>query len=80
MHLKNIINCWLVDFINDVTVLDMTNDIVEECIAIRKKHKTKLPDAIIAATAIVYGFTLITRNIADFKNIQGLEIIDPHSK
>jgi len=68
----------LTNFINDATVLDLTNNIVEVCIDIRKEHKTKLPDAIIAATALVYDLVLITRNIPDFKNIEGLKVIDPH--
>jgi predicted nucleic acid-binding protein len=39
----------------------------------------RLPDAIIAATALVYDLVLISRNISDFKNIDGLQVIDPHS-
>ncbi|HEY3369809.1 MAG TPA: type II toxin-antitoxin system VapC family toxin [Prolixibacteraceae bacterium] len=66
------------NFMNDATVLDLTNTIVEVCIEIRKKNKTPLPDAIIAATAIVYDLVLISRNISDFKNIDGLKVIDPH--
>jgi len=69
----------LSDFINDATVLDLTNNVVETSIEVRKKHKTKLPDVIIAATALVYGLVLISRNISDFKNIDGLRAIDPHS-
>ncbi|MBP5982587.1 MAG: type II toxin-antitoxin system VapC family toxin [Fluviicola sp.] len=72
-------NRLLVNFINDATVFDLTDNIVEASIEIRKKHKTKLPDAIIAATALVYDLVLITRNISDFKNIDGLKVIDPHS-
>ena len=68
----------LSNFINDSTVLDLTNNVVETCINIRKKHKTKLPDAIIAATALVYDLTIISRNTSDFKNIDGLTVIDPH--
>ncbi len=68
----------LSDFINDATVLDLTHNVVEASIEIRKKHKTKLPDAIIAATAIVYELVLISRNISDFKNIDGLIVIDPY--
>ena len=41
----------LTDFMNDANVFDLTNDIVTATINIRKKHKIKLPDAIIAATA-----------------------------
>lgn len=69
----------LTNFMNDATILDLTSTVVDISIEIRKKYKTKLPDAIIAATALVYDLVLITRNISDFKNIQGLKIIDPHS-
>jgi len=37
----------------------------------------KLPDAIIAATAIFHNFTLLTRNVDDFKNISFLHILNP---
>ena len=69
----------LSDFINDATVFDLSNNVVEVSIDIRKKYKTKLPDAIIAATALVYNLVVISRNISDFKNIDGLKVIDPHS-
>jgi predicted nucleic acid-binding protein len=69
----------LTNFIHDATVLDLSNNVVEASIDIRKKHKTKLPDAIIAATALVYDLVLISRNTSDFKNIDGLQVIDPHS-
>ena len=46
---------------------------------LRKKHRIKLPDAIIAATAIAYSLTLVTRNTDDFRNIPDLNIIDPFS-
>ena len=68
----------LIDFINDCRLFELTPDVVEKTIAIRRKHKIKVPDAIIAATAIVCAFTLITHNLSDFRNIQGLQIIDPH--
>ena len=67
----------LVDFMNDAAVLDLTDSIVDTTIDIRRKHKTKLPDAIIAATARVYRYTLITNNEKDFTNISGLEIVNP---
>lgn len=33
--------------------------------------------AIVAATAIVYGLILLTRNTADFKNIKMLKVENP---
>ena len=69
----------LTNFMNDATIFDLTSNIVDASILIRKKHKTKLPDAIIAATALVYDLTLITRNTSDFKGIAELKTIDPHS-
>ena len=35
----------------------------------------KLPDALIAATALVTGTPLVTRNLKDFKNVSGLEVV-----
>ena len=69
----------LVNFMNDATVLDLNDNIVDQSIDVRKKHKTKLPDAIIAATAVVFNLVLISRNISDFKNIDGLQVIDPYN-
>jgi len=69
----------LTNFMNDSTVLDITNNVVEICIELRKKYKTKLPDAIIAATAIAYDLTLITRNVSDFNRISEVKTINPHS-
>jgi hypothetical protein len=35
----------LTNFMNDANVIDLSNNIVEACINLRKNHKTKLPDA-----------------------------------
>lgn len=52
--------------------------LVEKIVQLRKEYSIKIPDAIIAATAIVYSLILITRNTKDFVNIKDLEIINPH--
>ena len=66
-------------FINTATVYLVNETIALKTIDIRLNNKIKLPDAIIAATAICYDLTLITRNTSDFKTIKGLEIIDPYT-
>ena len=67
----------LKDFIDDSNVIELNDDVVNKCIEIRKSHKIKLPDAIIASSALVYELAIITRNTSDFKNIEGIQIIDP---
>lgn len=67
----------LEDFIKSVTVWNLDEPIILKGIEVRKNYKIKLPDAIIAATAIVFDLYLVTRNIHDFKNIDGLRIINP---
>lgn len=69
----------LTDFMNDASVYELTDEVANVCITLRKKYKTKLPDAIIAATALVSGFSLLTRNISDFKNIKDLKVVNPYS-
>ncbi len=65
-------------FIDDANIFELSPDVVAQCIKIRRSRKVKTPDAIIAATAIVHTFTLITSD-SDFKNIKGLQVIDPNS-
>ena len=68
------------DFINDALVFELEKDIKLKTAEIRKAHKIKLPDAIIAATALTYELILLTRNVSDFKNINGLNLINPHAQ
>lgn len=68
------------NFINDALVFELDKDIKLKTAEIRKAHKIKLPDAIIAATALAYDLTLLTRNGSDFKNIDGLKLINPHEQ
>lgn len=67
-------------FISDALVIELEQPIKLKAADIRKAHRIKLPDAIIAATALVYDFTLLTRNTADFTGIDGLKIVNPWEK
>lgn len=68
----------LSSFVNDSTVIALQDNIVDYTIELRKEYKIKIPDAIIAATALCLGYTLISRNQKDFKNIPNLKLINPH--
>jgi predicted nucleic acid-binding protein len=58
-------------FVNDSLVIELERPIKLKTADIRKQHKIKLPDAIIAATASIYDLTLLTRNTRDFHGISG---------
>lgn len=65
------------NFILDSNIYGLNADIIHRCIKIRRNKKSiKIPDAIIAATAISNEMTLISTD-ADFKGIQGLKLINP---
>ncbi len=65
------------DFINDALVIELERSIKLKTADIRRQYKIKLPDAIIAATALIYELILITRNTRDFENIKGLGFVNP---
>jgi hypothetical protein len=67
----------LKQFIKESNVFALEEQVILKAIEIRKKYKTKLPDAIIGATAIVNKLTIITRNTKDFENINDLKVLNP---
>lgn len=64
-------------FIDFANVIPVTEEIANVAISLRRQYKVKLADAVIAATAIYFSFTLVTRNERDFKKITKLKIYNP---
>lgn len=62
------------DFIDSVTVLDIDKEIKTATIEMRKLYKLKIPDTIIAASALSYSLPIITAD-KGFKKITGLDLI-----
>lgn len=69
----------LKQFFDDALVLNLNEKIVSQTIELRKNKRIKLPDAIIAATALVHNHTLLTRNTIDFFKVANIEIMNPHN-
>lgn len=65
------------DFIDTSSIYYIDDEIINRTIQLRRDNKIKVPDAIVAATAMVYGLTLLTRNTSDFKNIENLKLENP---
>ena len=64
------------EFISLAEVIETDKIIIRHCIDLRKNYKIKLPDAIIAATALARNLILITNNKKDFAVIQNLTVIN----
>ena len=65
-------------FVANAAILPVDADVVRQTILLRQQYRTKLPDAIVAASALVHGLVLVSRNTSDFQKITGLTVINPH--
>jgi hypothetical protein len=65
----------LSDFLREVFVVPIDESVEDEAIRLRRGHRLKLPDAIIAATAMVADATLVTadRGILELPEVRTLD-------
>lgn len=62
-------------FLREFKVVDITRPIAREAVAVRKRARIRLPDAIIWASAQHESALLVTRNTKDFpKNDPGIRV------
>lgn len=59
--------------------VELSKEIKEATIQVRRTHGLKVPDAIFAASALILNQPLLTHNLKDFKLVKGLEVLDPMS-
>jgi hypothetical protein len=60
---------------NNFIIIPFSEDLVDLVAELRMTSRIKLPDAIIAATALHTGSALLTRNVKDFKKVKGLKVM-----
>lgn len=65
------------DIFNFLPVISPSLQIFYTSITIKKTYNLKLGDSIIAATALINGLSIYTRNLSDFKKITSLKCTDP---
>lgn len=58
-------------------VLPLSDAMVARAVILRQARKMSLGDALVAATALVFGRELLTRNVKDFADVSGLAVTDP---
>jgi toxin FitB len=61
-------------FSGRVLAVDMA--VAQRCAKLHVPDPRAYRDTLIASTALVHGMTVVTRNVADFKNI-GVEVFNP---
>lgn len=64
-------------FLMNFEVVELTDGVIERAIGLRKQYKVRLPDALVAATAMEKEAVLITRNVKNFEKIGGLQVENP---
>ncbi len=70
-------NTYFKNLFNEISLIGISDAIIERSILIKQSKKTSLGDAIIAATALEYDLVLMTNNADDFKNIKGIKLNNP---
>lgn len=73
-NLSPIENITIRDFISDCIVIDLNSEIKRSVINLRQKYSIKLPDSIIASTAIYLGLPFVTAD-KGFEKIKEMDIL-----
>ena len=68
---------FLEAFFTAADVLPLTQPVLDEAVRLRQQRRMSLGDALIAATALVHGLRLVTRNVDDFRWVDGLNLLNP---
>lgn len=75
----NVIRSWVRNHILTAfsgRILDVNIDIVQHCAALHVPDPKDDRDSLIAATALVHGMTVVTRNVSHFASC-GVKVLNP---
>lgn len=63
------------DLLATISVIAVDSRIARLAALVRRSYRLKVPDSVIAATAMFTGSTLLTRNTRDFRRIPNLAVL-----
>ncbi|HEY9608270.1 MAG TPA: type II toxin-antitoxin system VapC family toxin [Allocoleopsis sp.] len=58
-------------------MLPISQPVLAQAVTLRQTRRMTLGDAIIAGTALTHDLILVTRNVDDFRWIEGLQLLNP---
>jgi predicted nucleic acid-binding protein len=62
------------DLLATMSIIPLDSRIARLAALVRRHYRLKVPDSVIAATAMFTGSTLVTRNTRDFRNVANLSL------
>ncbi len=62
------------EFLSICQRVELTENIIEQTVVLRRQHRFKVPDAIIAASALVLDIPLVSADV-DFQKVEGMVLI-----
>ncbi len=65
-------------FLQCFEVIELNHMIAQQAVSIRQRHRVKLPDAIIWASAQHHNCTIVTRNTKDFAKTDSVRTWFPY--
>lgn len=75
-----VLRAWLDDSVTPTfreRILPVDELVARRAAALHVPDPAPVADALIAATAIVHGLAVVTRNVRDFGRFEGLDVINP---
>ena len=66
---------FIEELLATISVIPVDSHIARLAALVRRRHRLKVPDSVIAATAMFTGSRLLTRNARDFRKIPGLTVL-----
>ena len=65
------------EFFQSTLMIPISQWVLENAVKLRQQRKMSLGDAIVAATAMLNGSTLVTANVKDFQWIKDIKLLNP---